>query len=181
MSAAILILSLILLLIVVFGALRTVLQSQWPFLREFDKATQAYLLLAVVAVALFAWVRLGGSNVRIKSIEIAGVKAEVGELKQKVATLSQQTEVFFQSKRIEVFDRNNWNRVRTFQKSGRKIILEVTLEQTPIPNSVEVFEGVLLMPEQDYQINGATVRFPANTNTPEPGLTIKYYPRITNH
>jgi hypothetical protein len=177
MDTAILWLSLILFLIVVSGALRTVLERRWPFLRKFDEARQAYIVLAIVAVGLFAWVHLG-KDVQIKSIEIAGVKAEVGELKQRVASLSEQMELFFKSKKIEVFNRSNWSRIRTVEKSGRKIILEVTLEWEPIPNSIEVFEGVLLMPEQDYRVEGRVVRFPANTDTPTDGLTIKYYPRV---
>ena len=99
-------------------------------------------------------------------------------LKQRVASLSEQMELFFKSKKIEVFNRSNWSRVRTVEKSGRKIILELTLEREPIPNSIEVFEGVLLMPEQDYRVEGRVVRFPANTDTPTDGLTIKYYSRV---
>ena len=38
---------------------------------------------------------------------------------------------------------------------------------------------VLLMPEQDYHIDGRVVRFPANTDKPENGLTVEYYPRVT--
>ncbi len=87
-------------------------------------------------------------------------------------------EVFFKSKRIEIFDRKNWNQVRRVSKSRTGVILEVTLKQEPIPGSVEVLEGVLLMPEQEYRINGHNVQFPANTDTPEDGITIKYYPRV---
>jgi len=177
MDTAILWLSLILFLIVVSGAIRTVLERRWLFLRKFDEARQAYIVLAIAAVGLFAWVHLG-KGVQLKSIEIAGVKAEVGELKQRVASLSEQMELFFKSKKIEVFNRSNWNRVRTVEKSSGKIILEVTLEQEPIPNSIEVFEGVLLMPEQDYRVEGRVVRFPANTDRPQDGLAIKYYPRV---
>jgi hypothetical protein len=54
----------------------------------------------------------------------------------------------------------------------------VTLQQEPIPNSVEVLEGVLLMPEQDYHINGRVLRFLANNDSPDTGLTITYYPRV---
>jgi hypothetical protein len=59
--------------------------------------------------------------------------------------------------------------------------LEVTLEQEPIPGSVEVYDGVLLMPETQYHIQGRTLRFPANTDEPVDGLTIKYYPRLPAH
>ena len=38
---------------------------------------------------------------------------------------------------------------------------------------------VLLMPEQDYHIDGRVVQFPATTDKPEIGLTVKYYPRVT--
>ena len=87
-------------------------------------------------------------------------------------------EVFFKSKRIETFDRKNWSRVITIRKSKDGVILEVTLDQEPIPGSVEVYEGVLLMPEQDYKIDGRRLQFVANTVTPVDGLTIKYYPRV---
>jgi len=170
-------LSLILFGIVIFAALRSVFERNWLFVRKFDNAKEAYIVLAVVAAGLFAWVHFG-TKLQIKSIEIAGVKAEVGELQQKVATLSGQMELFFKSKKIEVFNRGNWNRVRTVEKRRWHIVLEVTLDQEPIPNSIEVFEGVLLMPEQDYRIQGRIVRFPANSVAPDDGLTIKYYPRV---
>ncbi len=176
MNTAILLLSLALFLIVVISALRSVPQPKWPFFRKFDEAKSAYIVLAVTAAALFAWAHFG-TRLQIKSIEIAGVKAEIGDLQQKVATLSGQMELFFKSKKIEIFNRSNWNRVRTVEKSRWHIVLEVTLDKQPIPNSIEVFEGVLLMPEQDYRVDGKTVRFPANTETPSEGLTIKYYPR----
>jgi hypothetical protein len=53
----------------------------------------------------------------------------------------------------------------------------VTLDLPPIPGSVEVYEGVRLMPEQMYEVEGRVVRFPANTDKPVNGLTNKYYPR----
>lgn len=177
MDTAILWLSVVLFLIVVFGALRSVLDRHWPFLRKLDDANQAYVVLAIAAAALFAWSHFG-NRLEIKSIEIAGVKAQVVELRQKVATLAEQMEVFFTRKKIEVFNRKNWkDRVRKVGRSNGNVILEVTLEQAPIPNSIEVFEGVLLMPEQEYRVEGPVVRFPANTDKPELGLTIKYYPR----
>ena len=87
-------------------------------------------------------------------------------------------EVFFKSKRIETFTKKNWNRVHVISKQGNHIILSVTLQQAPIPGSVEVFDGVLLMPEQEYHIDGREIQFPADTDTPEDGLTIKYYPKV---
>jgi len=111
-------------------------------------------------------------------LEIADFKVKFCQLQQKVETLSDQMQVFFKNKRIEVFNRNNWDRVRRVGKSKDGVVLEVTLEQEPIPGSIEVYEGVLLMPEQEYQINGREVRFPANTDKPENGLTIKYYPLV---
>jgi hypothetical protein len=171
--------SLILFVIVLVGVLRTILERRFPFVRDFNEATrQAYVLLALAAVGFLTWALL---DLHIESVEIAGVKATVGKLQNKVETLSDQMEVFFKSKRIEVFDRNNWDRVRRVGRSRDNVILEVTLEQEPIPGSVEVYEGVLLMAEQEYQLEGRKVRFPANTATPQDGLTIKYYPRITEH
>jgi len=179
MKTAALWISLILFLIVLVGVLRTILERRFPFVRDFNEATrQAYILLVLAAVGFFAWAQF---DLHIESFEIAGVKAKVGELQQKVNTLSDQMEVFFKSKRIEVFNRKNWDLVRRVGKSGQGVILEVTLEQEPIPGSIEVYEGVLLMPEQEYHFEGRKLQFPANTDTPEAGLTIKYYPRAPMH
>jgi len=181
-------LSLILLLIVLAGALRTVFEHRWLFIRSFDdKTRQAYLVLTLAAVALLC---LGFVDLRrIESFKIGGVEAKLVTLQQRVETLSDHMEVFFRRKRIEVFDKHNWNHVRRVgswrtqppgpgQPPSTGPILEVTLEQVPIPGSIEVFEGVLLMPEQKYVVNNRVVRFPANTDKPIDGVTIKYYPRI---
>lgn len=179
MKTAALWFSLVLFLIVLVGVLRTILEPRFPFVRDFDDARrQAYILLVVVAVGFFAWAQL---DLHIESFEVAGLKATVGQLQQRVETLSDQMEVFFKSKRIEVFNRKNWDRVRMVGKSGHGVILEVTLEQEPIPGSVEVYEGALPMPEQEYHFEGRKVQFPANTETPQDGLTIKYYPRAPAH
>jgi len=170
--------SLILFGVVLLGAFRTVFELRFPFVRKLDTVTwQAYAVLAIAAIGLLGW-RFTDLR-RIQSFEIAGVKATLGNLQQKVDTLSDQMEAFFKRKKTEVFDKHNWNQVRRVGISGKKgVVLEVTLEQEPIVNSVEVFEGVLLMPEQDYQIDGRVVRFSANTDKPEIGLTVKYYPRV---
>jgi len=177
MHTMLVLLSLILLLIVFLGALRSAFQVKRPFLHTFSEAGQAYIVLTALAGGLLAWGHFG-NRLQIRAVEVPGFKAEIEGLQQKVTTLSEQMEVFFNSKKVEVFNRNNWNRVRTVENSKRQIALEVTLEQEPIPNSVEVFEGVLLMPEQNYQVSGKVIRFPANTDKPGNGLTIKYYPRI---
>ena len=147
-------------------------------MRKTDEAKEAYTVLAIAAAALFTWGYFG-DKLEVKSIAIAGVTADVRTLQKRVQTLSEQMEVFFKSKKIEVFDKKNWTqKVRTVRRlRPRGFILEATLEAEPIPNSIEVFEGVLLMPEQDYQVEGKTVRFPANENVPDDEITIKYYPR----
>jgi hypothetical protein len=138
-------LSIFLFLIVFCAVLRTIFVRRFPFVEKFTDSTRpAYILLAIAATGCFAWANL---DLHVQSVEIAGVKASVGQLQQKVETLSDQMEVFFKSKRIESFDRKNWNRVRRVGKSKDGVVLEVTLEQDPIPGSVEVYDGVLLMPE----------------------------------
>jgi hypothetical protein len=172
-------LSIFLFLIVFWAALRTIFVRRFPFVEKFTDSTRpAYILLAIAATGCFAWANL---DLHVQSVEIAGVKASVGQLQQKVETLSDQMEVFFKSKRIESFDRKNWNRVRRVGKSKDGVVLEVTLEQEPIPGSVEVYDGVLLMPETKYHIQGRTLTFHANTDEPVDGLTIKYYPRLPAH
>lgn len=68
--------------------------------------------------------------------------------------------------------------MRRVHGAGQGISLERTLEQPPIPGSVEVVEGVLPMPEEKYEMEGRVLRFPANSDKPDIGLTIKYYPRL---
>jgi hypothetical protein len=168
--------SIVLLLVVLLGVLRTILERSFPFVRKFsDETRQAFIILALAAAGLFAWSRL---DLHVESVEFAGVKASVGKLQQRVETLSDQMEVFFKRKRIEEFSRRNWDRVRMVGRSKNGVVLEVTLEQEPIAGSVEVLEGALPMPEQEYQVRGRVVRFPANTDKPTIGLTIKYYPRL---
>jgi hypothetical protein len=162
--------------VVLFGAFRTVLERHFPFIRKYDDETrQAYVVLVLVAAGLFGWARL---DIHVESVEIAGVKATVGQLQQKVETLSSQMEMFFKNKRIEIFNKKNWDRVRKVSKPGESIALEVSLDQEPIPGSVEVYEGVLLMPEQKYHVDGRVIQFPANADTPVDGITVKYYPRL---
>jgi len=176
MKSAVLYLSLFLLFVVLAGALRTVLERNFPFVRKFCEETrQSYIVLVIAAASLLAWNYVDLR--RVQSFEIAGVKATLTEVQQKVVTLSGQVEELFKLKKIEVFDRHNWARVRRVSGTPQHYTLEVALEFPPIPGSVEVYEGVLLMPEQKYQVDGRVVRFPANADDPELGLTIKYYPR----
>ncbi len=172
--------SLGLLLLVVLSALRAVVERRLLFFRKWDDTTrQPYMALAVAAAGLLAWSLVDMR--RIQSFEIAGVKATLTDLQERVQTLSDQLEEFYKRKKIETFNAKNSNRVRrvgTSRHGGS--ILEVVLEQPPIPGSVEVFEGVLPMPEVDFQLDGRTLRFPSNL--PKVGdelpITIKYYPRL---
>jgi hypothetical protein len=103
--------SLILLLVVLIGVFRTVFERSRPYIRKFNEESRhAYIALLVAAAALFTWSRL--NHIQIDSLEIAGVRASVGTLQEKVASLSDQMEVFFKSKRIEMFDSKNWDGVK---------------------------------------------------------------------
>jgi hypothetical protein len=177
MKTLILYLSLSLFLVVLVGALRTIFERNVPFVRKFcDDTRQSYMVLVIAAVSLLVWNYVDLR--RVQSFEIAGVKATLTDVQQKVSTLSEQMEELFKQKKIEVFDSHNWTRVRRVSAAGQRLEVEVTLEVPPIPGSVEVYEGVLLMPEQMYEVEGRIVRFPANTDKPVDGLTIKYYPRV---
>jgi hypothetical protein len=177
MRSAILYLSFFLFVLVLVGALRTIFERTFPFIRKFGEETrQSYVVIVIAAASLLAWNYIDFR--RVQSFEIAGVKATLTEVQQKVGTLSDQVEELFKRKKIEVFDRHNWARVRKVSGTFQNYTLEVTLESPPIPGSIEVFEGVLLMPEQRYQVNGRVLQFPANSDDPTDGLTIKYYPRL---
>jgi hypothetical protein len=134
------------------------------------------MVLVFAAASLLVWNYVDLR--RVQSFEIAGVKATLTDVQQKVETLSDQMEELFKRKKIEIFDSHNWARVRRVSGTDQRFRLEVTLELPPIPGSVEVYEGVLLMPEQKYEVEGRVVRFPANADKPDIGLTIKYYPRM---
>jgi hypothetical protein len=177
MKSAVLYLSLFLLLVVLVGALRSIFERRFPFIRKLSEETrQSYMVLVIAAASLLVWNYVDLR--RVQSFEIAGVKATLTEVQQKVGTLSDQVEELFKRKKIEVFDSHNWARVRKMSGTNQHYTLEVTLELSPIPGSVEVYEGVLLMPEQKYEVDGRVIRFPANADDPELGLTIKYYPRL---
>ena len=168
----------VLLLIVLIGTFRTVFEPYRPFFRKFTEETcHAYYVLTIVAVAILIWALLPAFTV--ESVEVAGLKLRVQTLQQRVDTLTSQMEAFFQRKRIQEFDKRNWGLVRVIRRTpSGGYVLEVALAQEPIPNSVEVFEGVLPMPEQDYKIEGRELQFPANSDKPDVGITVKYYPRI---
>jgi hypothetical protein len=176
MEKVFLYLSIALCIAVIVAALRSVFQRTWPFLRKVDEEKQAYAVLIIAAVAMFTWSQYS-TKMHFTSVELLGMKAQVNQAEENVTTLSKEMETVFAGKKIEVFDKKNWSRIRRVGKSEGHFILEVTLEHEPIPNSVEVFEGVLPMPEQDYSVNGPVLRFPANTDRPTEGITIKYYPR----
>jgi hypothetical protein len=177
MKSAVLYVSLSFLLVVLVGALRTVFEREFPFIRKLSEETQrGYMVLVIAAGSLLFWNYVDLR--RVQSFEIAGVKATLTDVQQKVGTLSDQVEELFKRKKIEVFDSHNWARVRKMSGTNQHYTLEVTLESPPIPGSVEVYEGVLLMPEQKYEVHGRVIRFPTNADDPNLGLTIKYYPRL---
>jgi hypothetical protein len=90
-------------------------------------------------------------------------------------------ETFFSRKKIEVFNANNKGRIRVLsRRPDGTYNLEVTLEQEAIPKSVQVYSGVLPMPEQDFRLltDNRTLQFPANgVPTKDSEITITYYPR----
>jgi hypothetical protein len=179
MKIAAIAVSIVLFLIILLAAFQTVFvrRKQRIFLRRLnDKTGGAYTVLAITAAALFV---LSVFDVKFESVEIAGFKATVRTLEKKVDSISEQMKVFYSRKIIEQYGKNNWNEVRTVRRGDDpRFILEVTLKQKPIPNSIEVWEGRMEMGEEDYVLNGQKLQFPANTNTPKLGITIKYYPDV---
>lgn len=158
MKTVTLYLSLLLLFLVLGGALRTIFERSFPFVRKFCGDTrQSYLVLVIAAASLLVWNYVDLR--RVQSFEIAGVKASLTNVQQKVDTLSDQIEELFKRKKIESFNSHNWARVRRVSADGQGIKLEVTLELPPIPGSVEVYEGVLQMPEQMYELEDRVIRF----------------------
>jgi hypothetical protein len=174
MKTAALLVSVLLFLIVLIAVIRAIVQPKFPLFKQFDIQTQpAYMVLAACAAVLLAFFAF---DLRIASADILGVRLQT--LEKKVDTFSAQMEAFFRGKKIETFNRQNWNRVQTIGKATDHVLLEVTLEQEPIPGSIEVLEGPLPMPEQEYYLNGKRLQFPANSDKPDSGITVKYFPRV---
>ena len=171
-----------LLVAVLVGAIRGVVEAKPLFLREVNEGTRhAYLILAI-AGALLLMVGLLDSR-RFQSIEVVGLKASLGELTQRVDTLAQQIEAFYESERTETFGKGNWDRVRVVGKVAEGYRLEVMLEQAPIPASVRVHEGVLELPRLTFQIDEKRLVFLSNIDRPYADypvtLTVYYHPRST--
>jgi hypothetical protein len=168
-----------LILIVLFGALRAVLEAKPLFIKPLNDTTRlAYLVLAAAAFAILAVAFIDLQ--RVETLEIGGVRTTLRMIENKVDTLADQVEEMFKRKRIEMFNAKNWGRLHTVRKTTDGVILEVTLEQEPIVGSIEVYEGVLLMPESEYKVRERTLQFWANSDHPSPdiAITIKYFPKL---
>jgi len=146
-------------LVVIVGSFKSVLSSGIP--KPFDSTTRdAYLTLGAIATALFAlalW-----KTGKLTSFEIAGIKGEVQRIDQRVTTLSEQIEDLYKAKKRETFDASNWQQVRVKRVLPNRegFELELTLREAPIPNSVEVFRGVLTIPPDNITfIEGNVIRF----------------------
>jgi hypothetical protein len=173
-----LIIGIILIVLVLLGCFRTVFDTKRPFLRKFDEAEHAYIALVIAGIAIVALPRIDFS--RVVSIKGGGIEASLREINQKVGSLSEQVEEFYRSEKVEIFDDKNWARIRTVSKTGDgDWVFEVVLEQPPIPGSVRVYEGILLLPLRRYQIDGNRLRFPSNSERPFDPIAIYYHPRTT--
>jgi len=175
-------LSIALFVLVLAGVIRAVFEPHRPFIRAFDEKTKyAYfaIIFGAFACALFAWAPR--HNLRIDAVEVAGMKISLQTLETKVNaltgqvdTLSEQLKAFFKYRTEEDFDSRNWNRVRTVSKlKNHGFVLEVTVKEEPIPGSVEVDEGAIVL-THDPKIDGKKIQFAANSEKPDIGLKITY-------
>jgi hypothetical protein len=95
-------------------------------------------------------------------------------VEKKVDTLADQIEELYKRKIIETFTYKNWDRVhRVGTSKDGSPLLEVQLEQPPIPGIVEVFEGPLLCPSR-------TIRFPATPCAFQPTSKSRVVPTKTS-
>jgi hypothetical protein len=149
------------------------------YIRKLDSETrQAYIFLAIGVAGLVAWSLLLSG--RLQSFKAADFEARFNQVERKVETTSDLIEKFYQLKKVQSFDDQNWNNyVKKVGISGSNVILEVTLEEPPIPGSIEIFEGPLPM-LNILKVNDRAVQFLANTDKPTSGLTIKYHPRAAS-
>lgn len=178
------------LLAVLLGALRTVLEKpHFIFVRKFEESTRySYIGLTVLGVALLI---VGFfPDLQLRSVDVLGLKAEVGKLDTKVETLSQQMEAFFKQRKSEIFDvKHNWDRVRILSRTKTPqsvdfwdYRLAITLEQEPIEGSVDIWLGINPMP--NFKLDGKVVTFEVTwSETPDApfgtyeNIRVTYYPR----
>ena len=81
--------AIVLILIILFGAIRAIHDRQPPFVRPLDETTRsAYALLTFVAILALAWSQLDLTHWHVESINFAGINARVNQIQKKVDTLS---------------------------------------------------------------------------------------------
>lgn len=178
--------------ILVVAVLRTVVDSKFPFIKKFDESTQkAYLALVIVAAAIWAALYLPDSELlkgRAVQVGYGDFKATLGELQTRVTTLSDQVEAFFKLKRREAFyrghgmDRVHLLKTRAAPNSVDIWIrtLAITLEQEPIPESIDiVFEGLPAVNLPKVEGKTITGDFEIGTKNwkDQFDLRVSYYPR----
>ena len=182
------ILGVLFVVVAVIGTIRTIVDTEhFPFLHKVDDKTRlAYLALLLLAAGLIALPFV--PPFQVTSVDIAGIKANVGKLETRVDTLSEQMEAFFKKKHLEIFDRkHNWKRVRVLSEkpapntSGMSDYrIRVALAEDPIPASVEVWWGINFI--TDYKLEGRvlTLDIQDDSNV-EPlqytDVRVIYYPR----
>ena len=181
------------LLLVVLGALRGILDPpRFKFIRGFEEATRyPYVVLALLGIGLLM---IGFfPNIELRSVDLLGLKADVGRIEKRVDTLSDQMETFFKQRRTEIFDRShgNWDKVQIVSREphpeGKDTFIyrvAITLEHEAFVGSVDVWFGI--NPMTDLTLNGKIVtvnnliwtEYPEDPIGKNEAFRVVYYPKV---
>jgi hypothetical protein len=177
-----LVVTVVLLALVLIGGLKAVLTLEWPrFINPIDRDSRdGYIALGLLAALSLGLCLISSGVLSSASYEAAGVKVRLNWLQKKIASHDQQIEELFRARRYEVFDARNWDHIRTMRKlpHGEGFEVEVTLQQEPVKESLEIFRGVLPVPPNNITGvygNKVTLLTSPATYSGLP-LVVEYYP-----
>lgn len=171
----------ILVLPVFLGALKAIISLRPLRLQPLGQNTRdAYFIVGMVAAGCFVLGLL--KTGRLSSFEIAGIKGDLQRIDRMATTTAFQVEELFKAKRRETFDASNWQQLRVVRALPNQgsFELEVTLQQAPIPNSVEIFRGSLATPPDNItSVEGNMVRFLTYSKTYDANpIVVQYFARV---
>lgn len=151
------------LVIILFGALKTIWRKELIIpLKPIGQDTRdAYIVLGVIAGLSLVAIVLMTNALEVEKIEGGGVVLTRRALTQKVQGVEEFLANFYALHKWESFGKAEWKHLF---KHIREDIYEVTLhlKQEPVPDSLFVSRGSLVVMPQDISVKGTTLTFRTN-------------------
>jgi hypothetical protein len=165
-------------LIIVIGASNKIFTWRVPFVQPLQPdnrdAFVALGAISFVGLALY-FLSLGA---QIETFDLMGIKGTVRrevkqevkqEIKPEIDKIHNLIRDLYAARKVEVFDARNWARLTA--KGDR---LSVILQTEPLPETVMVYRGSLVVTPNDIRVNGRTVSWEGSAQYDYP-VVIHYY------